>query len=94
MRGFLSWHSVAALGLLLLLGREERDKWTERRMKGIYSSLRWRGNLHKSSLVRGRGTERKRRIRAELSQEDKQLSLPDPDCTWTATVFPSSCMTW
>lgn len=38
MRGFLSWHSDAALGLLLLLGREERDKWTERRMKGIYSS--------------------------------------------------------
>ncbi len=38
MGGFFSWHSDAALGLLLVLGREERDKWTERRMKGIYSS--------------------------------------------------------
>lgn len=56
--------------------------------------LRWRGNLHKSSLVRERGTERKRRIRVELSQEDKQLSLLDPDYTWTATVFPSSFQTW
>lgn len=41
------------------------------------------GKWHKSSLVRSRGTDRKRRIKAELSQEDKQSDFSDLDYTCT-----------
>lgn len=55
MGGFFSWHSDAALGLLLVLGREERDKWTERRMKGIYSSSDGGGISTNLPLLEGEG---------------------------------------
>ncbi len=65
MGGFFSWHSDAALGLLLVLGREERDKWTERRMKGIYSSSDGGEICTNLPLLEGEG--QKERDGSELS---------------------------
>lgn len=70
-------------------GEEKRDKWTERRMRGSILPV-MEGKSAQIFYCWRQRDRKKRRIKAELSQEDKQTDFSDLDYTCTEDSKASS----